>query len=230
MFGMGLGGMMVSAALSTNFQSISINFYGAAHDAANSWLDVINFAHSYSILIALATFTDSFPWAVDNLISLTKIAWAYTEGFIKGLRGIPSFVDGNNKALGDYAENVVKNMLRRKGYTDVIPIQNKRNHGIDIIAKNPQGKWRAFEVKGHFGQGAAKLSDDQADIVKFVTTRLRRAISQWHDVVPEVRLAARSYLEYIQINGSQSIKGFVVNVEFCSSSLNPYISIFRWKR
>lgn len=50
--------------------------------------------------------------------------------------------------VGEIGEAIMAHDLARKGYRDIVPIQNNSGHGNDLVAINPDtDKWEIFEVK-----------------------------------------------------------------------------------
>src|SRR5262249_15211860 len=91
--------------------------------------------------------------------------------------------------IGRRAENIAMEYLETTGYTDIIQLQNKSGHGIDVVARSPQGQLHFFEVKGT-EIGRVKYSLEQRNVRTFVESRLRRIATQ-SAVDPQVREAAR---------------------------------------
>lgn len=75
--------------------------------------------------------------------------------------------------VGAIGEALVTRELVKRGYTDIVAIQNKSNHGIDIVARNKAGDLEFFEVKAS-GKGDAKAPE--AGSANFIQSRLQRAI------------------------------------------------------
>lgn len=74
--------------------------------------------------------------------------------------------------VGDIGEDLVSNDLAKKGYADLVAIQNKQGHGIDVVGKNQDGVWESFEVKASV-QGSARKQFGNPE--EFITDRLRKA-------------------------------------------------------
>lgn len=84
--------------------------------------------------------------------------------------------DLTNKQISDITENEAKNKLISEGYTDIVQIQNRSGHGIDVIGRNPDtGDVKCVEVKSN---SSTKNADQQKGGEYFVNDRLRRAISE----------------------------------------------------
>ncbi|WP_170288179.1 XVIPCD domain-containing protein, partial [Marilutibacter maris] len=57
---------------------------------------------------------------------------------------------------GEIGEAIMAHDLAKKGYRDIVPIQNNSGHGNDLVAINPDSnKWEIFEVKASV-KGIAK--------------------------------------------------------------------------
>ncbi|MDW5415700.1 restriction endonuclease [Iodobacter sp. CM08] len=77
---------------------------------------------------------------------------------------------------GDLGEMAIANLMRQQGYTDVIAIKNNSGHGIDIIARNAEGKLVGIEAKTSTTGKTGTLSPDQRlGSDAFVRSRIERA-------------------------------------------------------
>jgi Holliday junction resolvase-like predicted endonuclease len=86
-----------------------------------------------------------------------------------------AFEEGiSTKVKGDVGEAKVVAQLKANGYTDVVQVQNKSGHGVDVIARNPAtGEVKCIEVKAN----SSKLEGDQKlGGERYVENRLDRAI------------------------------------------------------
>jgi phosphoribosyl-ATP pyrophosphohydrolase len=101
----------------------------------------------------------------DGQVSMEKAIDAYV-----GKRQLSALTDPE---VGDIGEAFVSyDLAKTKGYTDLVAIQNKQGHGIDVVGKNPDGHWESFEVKASV-QGAARKQYGNPE--EFITDRLRKA-------------------------------------------------------
>ncbi|KHL59309.1 XVIPCD domain-containing protein [Xanthomonas cannabis] len=100
----------------------------------------------------------------EGQVSMEKAINAYV-----GKRQLSELTDPE---VGDIGEALVSNDLAKKGYTDLVAIQNKQGHGIDVVGKNQEGKWESFEVKASV-QGSARKQFGNPE--EFITDRLRKA-------------------------------------------------------
>lgn len=83
--------------------------------------------------------------------------------------------------VGAIGEALVTRDLVKKGYTDIVAIQNNSNHGIDLVARNKAGELEFFEIKAS-ATGNAK--PPQAGSQQFIQDRLQKALSaqgHWAD-------------------------------------------------
>jgi Holliday junction resolvase-like predicted endonuclease len=134
----------------------------------------------------------------------------------------------NTTAIGNLGEEVVIDVLRGKGYRDIVQIQNASGHGIDVFARSSRGDLRFFEVKSSLGGKPSGLSRTQRDLSGFVQERLERvarAQGQWKNVSPEVRRAAIEIRK--EIARGMEIKGVVVRVSHVRNAPVLRYSIWR---
>lgn len=76
--------------------------------------------------------------------------------------------------VGDIGEAIVAHDLARKGYRDLVPIQNNSGHGNDLTGINPEtGRWAVLEVKASV-QGIAKVQSGEP--LETITDRLNRVL------------------------------------------------------
>lgn len=78
---------------------------------------------------------------------------------------------------GKCGEWLAKQDLHNDGYTDVIEVQNKSGHGVDVMGRNANGDVRVLEVKTTDGVTAPPLSKEQASMggKDFADDRLGKA-------------------------------------------------------
>ncbi|RMH87626.1 hypothetical protein EBB59_12745 [Lysobacter pythonis] len=77
------------------------------------------------------------------------------------------------REVGDIGEAITAHDLARKGYRDLVPIQNNSGHGNDLLGINPEtNRWEVLEVKASV-QGMAKSQTGEP--FPLVTKRLERA-------------------------------------------------------
>lgn len=110
----------------------------------------------------------------DGQVSMEKAIDAYV-----GKRQLSALTDPE---VGDIGEAFVSHDLAKKGYTDLVAIQNKQGHGIDVVGKNPDGHWESFEVKSSV-QGAARKQHGNPE--EFITNRLEKAKAQQGSWAPK---------------------------------------------
>ncbi|MCE4341659.1 XVIPCD domain-containing protein [Xanthomonas hortorum] len=78
--------------------------------------------------------------------------------------------------VGDIGEAFVSHDLARKGYTDLVAIQNNSGHGVDVVGINPETKkWESFEVKASVHGIARKQGGDPEE---FLIDRINKAANQ----------------------------------------------------
>ena len=81
-----------------------------------------------------------------------------------------------NAWIGYEGERITHKLLRWRGF-QTFSIQNRSNHGIDILAikPGPDGpRYFYFEVKTSRGPRTPRLSGDQRHVREFITSRLQR--------------------------------------------------------
>jgi Holliday junction resolvase-like predicted endonuclease len=113
-----------------------------------------------------------------------------------------AFEDGvSSKVKGDIGEAKVIENLRAEGFTEVVQVQNKSGHGVDVIARNPlTGDVKCVEVKAN----SSKLSAEQAEGgEKYVKSRLDRATKgEGHYKIPpnseQMKLDAEKAKEWLK--------------------------------
>lgn len=110
----------------------------------------------------------------EGQVSMEKAINAYV-----GKRQLSELTDPE---VGDIGEALVSNDLAKKGYTDLVAIQNKQGHGIDVVGKNQEGEWESFEVKASVRGSARKQFGNPEE---FITDRLRKAEGEWGSWAPK---------------------------------------------
>jgi Holliday junction resolvase-like predicted endonuclease len=80
-------------------------------------------------------------------------------------------------AKGKCGEQLAKQDLHNDGYTEVVEVQNKSGHGVDLVGRNANGDVRVLEVKTTDGAVAPPLQGAQAKLggEAFTNDRLARA-------------------------------------------------------
>lgn len=87
--------------------------------------------------------------------------------------GKRSLTDLSTREIGDIGEAVLANDLAKKGYRDLVPIQNNSGHGNDLVGTNPlTGRQEVFEAKASV-HGLARQQTGDPD--QLITARLNRA-------------------------------------------------------
>lgn len=110
----------------------------------------------------------------EGQVSMEKAVDAYI-----GKRKLSELTDPE---VGDIGEAFVSNKLAKNDYTDLVAIQNKQGHGIDVVGKNSDGHWESFEVKASVQGKARKQFGDPEE---FITDRLERAKAQQGSWAPK---------------------------------------------
>jgi len=98
----------------------------------------------------------------------------------------PSTANGNDGGFslgrsrnekGKCGEWLAKQDLHNEGYTDIIEVQNKSGHGVDVMGRNANGDIKVYEVKTTSGNTAPPLSRDQKEMggQRYTDSRLGRA-------------------------------------------------------
>lgn len=97
--------------------------------------------------------------------------------------GKRSLTDLSTKEIGDIGEAILANDLAKKGYRDLVPIQNNSGHGNDLVGTNPQtGRQEVFEVKASV-HGLAKQQTGSPDAL--IPGRLIKAEQQQGHWAPQ---------------------------------------------
>jgi len=131
------------------------------------------------------------------------------------------------RAVGEGGEYYAAKMLRKRGYTDILPIQNSSGHGIDLICFHPKKGIVVVEVKGHIKDGPPRLSTDQRQGPdKYLNSRLARANQQeWFKEKPDMQAVLEQYVELIK---SSPVSGIVINVDWALTRL-PVTTVRKWE-
>lgn len=90
-------------------------------------------------------------------------------GYVKG----PS-----TREKGKCGEWLAKQDMGKEGFDEIVEVQNKSGHGVDLVGRNSQtGEVKVWEVKTTEGTRAPGLSKEQAELggEKFAEDRLKRA-------------------------------------------------------
>jgi Holliday junction resolvase-like predicted endonuclease len=101
---------------------------------------------------------------------------------------------------GAIAEEAAISKLKAEGYTDIVQVQNKSGHGVDVIGRNAKGEVKCVEVKAN----TSRLSEaQQGGGKKFVNDRLQRAVDgNGHYKIPpnseQMKIDAQKAQEWIK--------------------------------
>ena len=234
----GLGGVMISAAFNTNFQSMSVTCYSSAQDLAIRGLDVLQFKFFVDFITAYQYIQSPPPYVSAILCTLPLIGVLAKTNTLT-TDDIRNFIDlgkwqslSDSTLAGHLGEEWAKRLLVRKGYDKdfIIAVQNKSNHGIDIVARK-NNQWFVFEVKSHIEAGSARLSNRQKvptsfvdDILKKINTRDIR----WNNLSPKVLHAAKELENYRNLHPDR-IRSIIINVDF-AVTIKPLFTVKRWKK
>ena len=213
----GLGGVMISAAFNTNFQSLSVNFYETSYELSKIALDGMDMFYNVQILQALAALGSLN--AITYLDYLPIFCTALKDGIISKIPTYnPNYSAGQ---IDDQAQLIIEKMMKKKGFIkeSVIALKNGNGHGIDLIGISKNGELHIIEIKGHqlsmTGDRYNSLSGAQKDVDRFIMTRLNRAAGQtnnkyWKDtnVTPQVRDAAKKAIQWME-EGKPVIKKMI---------------------
>ncbi len=108
--------------------------------------------------------------------------------------------------LDDIGEAIHTYDMAQKGYTDIVSVKNKSGHGVDFIARNPDGQLEIHEMKT---SSLRQIAEQKGSPDVFATTRLERAVSaadQWADkntTQPGVGKVADALLKQIGEDGEK---------------------------
>lgn len=88
--------------------------------------------------------------------------------------GKRSLTDLSTREIGDIGEAMLSNDLAKKGYRDLVPIQNTSGHGNDLVGTNPTtGRAEVFEAKASVhGQAKYQTGDPEP----LISARLNKAM------------------------------------------------------
>ena len=141
-----------------------------------------------------------------------------------------------NSIIGDNGELKAKDYVNKlPGYTVIGSVQNPSRHGIDIVARNADGKLVFFEVKASMTGVAPALSVAQGEGAQFfVWSRLNRAANgsgAWATADPKVIADAQKLVAELKktalaagVHPKTLIQGFVVRVTNLWSSTESIAS------
>ncbi len=80
----------------------------------------------------------------------------------------------STREIGDIGEAITAHDLARRGYRDIVPIQNNSGHGNDLVATHPTtGRQEVLEVKSSV---VGNARDQVGDPQQFIASRLNRAV------------------------------------------------------
>lgn len=97
--------------------------------------------------------------------------------------GKRSLTDLSTRETGDIGEAILAHDLAKKGYRDLVPIQNNSGHGNDLVGTHPEtGRQEVFEVKASV-HGLAK--QQTGDPEKLITSRLLKADAEQGHWAPQ---------------------------------------------
>jgi Holliday junction resolvase-like predicted endonuclease len=152
------------------------------------------------------------PEELTELLRTQPDVFSGRTGFDDALAASTSGVDlstASANTVGAIGEALATRELVRQGYTDIVSVQNKSGHGIDLVARNSEGGLEFFEVKASgIGRAAPPVAGSEA----FVTSRLERALSdtgQWaeHRMPEGMRELARDLSD--ELAGSTPVAKWV---------------------
>ncbi len=131
--------------------------------------------------------------------------------------------------IGRSAEDLLVRRLEAKGYTDIVQIQNKSGHGIDVAGRSPNGVVDFFEVKAN----SARMSKAQRSAGSFIRSRLEAATSgqgRWADIPKETRESAQGLLDSLE--GGATYNAYKVKVQYPRGGAQgpPSFSVHDWKK
>ena len=165
---------------------------------------------------------DAGKFSSDELSSLAKTGTISADELYKGLKGVENGLDlslppegkkvngaGLSRGkiynlVGKVAEARAVHMLIKEDYKDIVTIQNNSGYGIDLVARNKDGKIVFFEVKATLSEPVSgkelPLSKAQ-EKPDFVVDRLERAIDakgHWKNVDPATQKRANTLINEIR--------------------------------
>lgn len=152
---------------------------------------------------------DELGWLLKHDPSIFNGKVPFDEALAASTKGIDpvalSATAAGRKQLGDIGEAIMTRDLVKDGYTNIVSVQNKSGHGIDLVGRNPAGELEFFEIKTS-ARGMAREQYGNPD--EFITERLRLAIrekGQWaeHRVPEGMRDLAEQLRNEINDQGGQ---------------------------
>jgi hypothetical protein len=236
--GLGLGGLMLGAALHANLQTTAIDVYQDVYDGTVKGLNIFEAFYNSKIFTALAL----------TGVTGAAIYAGYMAFYIVAIKdGVINKVPAYNpvhtpQQIDGQAEKIIKQWMKVKGFNPnkIIALKNASGHGVDLIGMR-DGELYIFEIKGHEGSmrgtGYADLSPAQRSVDDFIMTRLQRAaghdsLPHWNDnnVSPQVRKAAQEALDHI--NAGKPMVTRMIHVENVFNSLSGGVKIIDkpWKK
>ena len=119
--------------------------------------------------------------------------------------------------IGKCGEQLAKQDMEADGF-EVVEVQNKSGHGIDLIGRNKDGNVKVWEVKTTEGTKAPSLSKDQSRLggEDFTNDRLKRATEGQgnYGKVPEAKKNAKKVKNWIKkSNGKVSYEKYEVFID-----------------
>lgn len=129
--------------------------------------------------------------------------------------------------VGAIGEEVGERLLVENGFTDIISIQNASGNGLDVIARNPQGKLTFFEVKASRTGDVKSLSSRQQSMETFVEDILSQASTgtgRYQNIPQATQDLAREMLR--EFRTDISVTGYNIGVDL----FNQVVRISPWAR
>ncbi len=109
-----------------------------------------------------------------------------------------------NNLIGKFGEAHAVRYLLDEGYSDIITLQNRNNHGIDLVALDKQGKITFIEAKGTIDTGKVPVLSGPQKQKDFVTTRFKRALGSdtkfWKNADPAIKARAEDIRDLLRDN------------------------------
>jgi RHS repeat-associated protein len=238
-------GLLLGAAMDTNFQSMMTSFYDGAFEVAQSGLAALDDFYNVRLLQAFSYMDSPPPWVtnaltvlpilaavmgpgqtirVSQLVNMTSVQWG--QFMLEHFGHLPKA-----HQAGRVGEAIVEAYLKKQGYERVISLTNKSLNGIDALAfKN--GQWEVFEIKAHILEGSAKLSDLQMKgpkaYAEYVLGRIASEKGKWANVTLDVRKVAKELQRYIDKGGM--ISGTIFNVDYALDTAEVILKKAIWKK
>jgi Holliday junction resolvase-like predicted endonuclease len=135
--------------------------------------------------------------------------------------------NGGSFAIGDAAEEVVKQELAKLGYKDIVAIKSSNGQGIDIVARSSDGSIMIFEVKGSMSNRFSSLPSNQADFEAFRRRVLDTAAAGTGGYGAEARANAQVILDAIRRDAP--IHAVRVSLGPAAIASTPRISFVPWE-